>query len=126
MGGPTVRLSAYACNVIVEVTVIDARRDKTILIPDTIAIIVAQDTVSDNGAGNDAVTTFYLKLDSDNEDGCTTVTVTKDEVIGRTPFEKLITIESFGVNKSDKTQSDCSYPGQTRRVERAMRAVYPY
>ena len=77
---------------------------------------------TDNGSV--AVTSFALQFsDTDTNTGCAAVTVSKNSSTGKT------TVESRGVNKNDADENDtvCNKaPGQTQRLERALRATYPY
>ncbi len=67
------------------------------------------------------VTSFALKFSNNNDDtSCAYVTVTKEA--------GLVTIESRGVNKNDASvEANCNAaPGQTQRLERALKATYTY
>lgn len=99
--------------------------------PDNSAALPAQ-TISCLGSGSftptvtsanasSATTEFYLKFSSNNNDPCVHVTVIKT-LVG--PNIRT-TIESRGVDESDKGASDChAASGQLRRVERAIRVRY--
>jgi len=73
--------------------------------------------------GTYATSTFAVRFSDTNDDAaCAIVTVAKGN--------GLVKIESFGVNKHDAdTSQDADCDGATnqiRRVERALRATYPY
>jgi len=70
-----------------------------------------------------ATTTLYIKFSNDNNDPCVRIDVGK---YNHDPdFPIRTTIEVRGVNKSDKSASDCSGVfGQIKRVERGLQVSY--